>query len=256
MKKIGVIMLACLLLLQGCNKVPENTVHSMDDLKGKKVGVQLKTTGDACATEMGDVDVQRFNRIPDAIDALRTGVLDAVIIDDETANSYVKKHGDIQVLGDACESESYGIVVKKGNEELLSDISGALKILQDNGTIDMIMDKWLKENETVSAYERTKSAPYANGKLVVATNAEFPPFESVVGNEMVGIDIDIIEAICDELDMDLELQNIAFDSVLSSVDRGMVDVAISAMSITSERKEYVDFSEPYATTTQVVLVRK
>lgn len=258
MKKLCIVMMACLMLLSGCdtNKVPKNTVHSVEDLKGKKVGVQIRTTGDECATNLGGLDVQRFNRITDAVDALRDGEIDAAILDDGTANAFVKEYGDLRILGDACEGETYGIIVKKGNTELLSKVNTALNTIQENGTLDHILKSWLSGEEQESAYERQKSGPYKNGTLVVVTNAEFPPFESKLNDKLVGIDIDIIEAVCDELDMDLELQDIAFDSVISFVDRGMADVGISAMSITDERKEKVDFSEPYANATQVVLIRK
>lgn len=161
MKKLCMVMFTCLMLLSGCdkNKVPENTVHSMEDLKGKKVGVQIQTTGDDCATELGGLDVQRFNRITDAVDALRIGEIDAAILDDGTANDFVKEYKDIKILGDACEGETYGIVVKKGNTELLSKINGALNTIEENGTLDQIMKSWLSGEEKESAYERQKTGP-------------------------------------------------------------------------------------------------
>lgn len=257
MRKLCVIiMIMCLVFLQGCDKVPKNTVHSMDDLKGKNIGVQLKTTGDDCASEMDGVMVQRYNRITDAVEALRDGDTDAVVLDDGTANAFVKEYKDVKILGVACEGEQYGIIVKKGNTELLNNINKALETLEENGTLDEIVTEWQNGNPKTSVYKRTKSAPYANGKLVVVTNAEFPPFESVEKDKLVGIDIDIINAICDELDMELEIQDIAFDSVISYVDKGMADVGISAMTITEERKDLVDFSEPYHDSKQVVLIRK
>lgn len=256
MRKVCVAILMCLVLLQGCDKVPKNTVHSMEDLKGKQVGVQIKTTGDDCASSIEGVNVQRFNRIIDAVAALRDGEIDAVVLDDGTANAFVKEYKDVKVLGDACEGEQYGIIVKKGNAELLQDMNGALNNIKENGTLDMIVTKWLTENPKEPVYKRTKSAPFKNGKLVVVTNAEFPPFESAENGKLVGVDIDIINAICDELDMEVEIQDIAFDSVISYVDKGMADVGISAMTITDGRKELVDFSNSYHDSKQVVLIRK
>lgn len=256
MKRIWIALLMCLLLLQGCDKVPENTIHSMEDLKGKEVGVQLKTTGDECASKMDGVNVQRFNRIIDAVSALRDGEMDAVILDEGTANAFVKEYKDVEVLGTACEGEQYGIVIKKGNIGMRSKIDYALRKIKENGTLDSIVTQWMTEDPKESVYKRTKSAPFKNGKVVVVTNAEFPPFESVLKGKLVGIDIDIMNAICDEMDVDLEIQDIAFDSVISYVDKGMADIGISAMSITDARKELVDFSESYLESKQVVLIRK
>ena len=75
-------------------------------------------------------------------------------------------------------------------------------------------------------------------------------------SQIVGIDIDIMKAVCDELDMKLEVENTAFDSVIVSVERGMSSAAASGITITPERLEHVDFSNPYTTAKQVVIVRE
>ena len=91
----------------------------------------------------------------------------------------------------------------------------------------------------------------------MVTNAEFPPYESKdnKGN-VVGIDVDIMKAICDMLDMDLEINDTAFDSILANVERKMADVGVAGMTITEERRKQVDFTNPYTTAKQVVIVRK
>ena len=91
----------------------------------------------------------------------------------------------------------------------------------------------------------------------MVTNAEFPPYESKdnKGN-VVGIDVDIMKAICDMLDMDLEINDTAFDSILANVERKMADVGVAGMTITEERRNQVDFTDPFTTAKQVVIVRK
>ena len=73
---------------------------------------------------------------------------------------------------------------------------------------------------------------------------------------VVGIDVDIMKAICDMLDMDLEINDTAFDSILANVERKMADVGVAGMTITEERRKQVDFTDPYTTAKQVVIVRK
>ena len=93
--------------------------------------------------------------------------------------------------------------------------------------------------------------------LVMATNAEFPPYESKDSSgEIVGIDVDMMKAVCDKLDRKLKITNTAFDSIVVNVERKMADAGVAAMTITEERKKYVDFSDSYMTATQVVIVRK
>ncbi|MDE6761893.1 MAG: transporter substrate-binding domain-containing protein [Lachnospiraceae bacterium] len=243
------------MLLCGCSKVPENTVYSLEDLKGKKIGVQLKTTGDVYASEIEGAQVQRFNKGKDAIVALQAGEIDAVMLDDGPANVFAGEFENIRILEESYAEEEYGLVVKKGNKELLDKINDALDKIEADGTLEEITKNWIYDGASESLYQGEDKVSHANGKLVVVTNAEFPPYESIVGEEVTGFDIDLMKAVCDVLDMELEIENIAFDSILSAVDRGIADVGAAAMSVTDERLKQVDFSKTYTTAKQVILVR-
>ena len=256
MKKVIVgIMIGTLVLLSGCG-VPKNTVHSIDDLKGKNIGVQLKTTGDAYASDIENAQVQRFNKGYDAVVALRKGELDAVMLDDAPANVFVEEFGDIKILDEAYADEEYGIAVNKENTELLEKINQALDTLEADGTIEQITNAWLKEGVERTAYEGQNKEEYPNGILIMATNAEFPPYEDKnEDGEIIGIDVDIMKAVCDQLDMKLQIENTAFDSIIASVERGMADVGVAAMTITDERLEQINFSRTYVKAKQVIIVR-
>ena len=256
MKKIITgTMLGMLILLCGCG-TPKNTVHSLDELKGKKIGVQLKTTGDVYSSDIENADVQRFNKGRDAVLALREGEIDAVMLDDAPANVFVEEFGDIRLLEEAYAEEEYGIAVNKDNTELLEKINAALDKLESDGTIDQIKNAWLKDGVEITAYEGQEKEEYANGILVMSTNAEFPPYESKTDDEeIVGIDVDIMKAVCDQLDMRLQVEHTAFDSIIAAVERGMADVGVAAMTITDERLEQVNFSRPYLQAKQVIIVR-
>ena len=91
--------------------------------------------------------------------------------------------------------------------------------------------------------------------LVMATNAEFPPYEYKEGDKIVGIDAEIAQAIADELGMKLEIEDIAFKSIIPEVVSGKADMGVAGMTVTDERKENVAFSDPYATSAQVIIVK-
>lgn len=256
MKKHLSFLFVLVLVFTGCSTIPANTILSADDLEGKVIGVQLNTTGDAYASDITDAEVRRFNRAGDAVTALAEGELDAVILDDGPARVFVEQHDSLKILEEPFAQEEYGLVVKKGNQELLDKINEALTTIKENGTLDAILKGWIYDGATTNVYNGQNKDSYANGQLVVVTNAEFPPYESVVNGEIVGIDIDIMKAICDELDMELVVENIAFDSIIGAIDRGSADVGATGMSITDERLEQVDFSDPYTTATQVIIMRK
>ena len=94
-----------------------------------------------------------------------------------------------------------------------------------------------------------------SGKLIVATNAEFPPYEYHDGDKIVGIDMEIAEEVAKKLGFEVEVEDIAFDSVILEVTSGKADVGIAGISATEERKQSVDFSDTYTTSKQLIIVK-
>ena len=95
-----------------------------------------------------------------------------------------------------------------------------------------------------------------NGKLIVATNAEFQPFEYMDSNQIVGIDVDISNQIAKDMGVTLQISNMNFDSVVTSVITGKADLGVAGLSKTPDRAKSVDFSEAYYDASQVIIVRK
>lgn len=90
--------------------------------------------------------------------------------------------------------------------------------------------------------------------LVMATNAEFPPYEYHEGDEIVGIDAEVAALIAEELGMTLEIEDMAFDSVLAAVQSGKADIAMAGITVTEDRKMVVNFSDTYTKATQMIIV--
>ncbi len=95
-----------------------------------------------------------------------------------------------------------------------------------------------------------------DSKLVMATNAEFPPYEFMEDGKIVGIDAEIAQAIADKLGKELVIENVDFDSIIVGVQQGKYDFAMAGLTVTDERKEQVDFTETYATGKQVIIVKE
>lgn len=94
-----------------------------------------------------------------------------------------------------------------------------------------------------------------DSNITMATAAEFKPFEYVEHSEIRGIDIDIAKEIAKRLDKKLEIKNMKFDSVISSVNSGVADIAISSITINSVREKIIDFSTPYYEASQMVIIK-
>lgn len=91
--------------------------------------------------------------------------------------------------------------------------------------------------------------------LKIATNAEFPPFESLENGEYVGFDVDLIRAIAAEKGLEIQFENMEFEGVLAAVTSGSSDIGLSGLTITEARKATVDFTDPYLSVGQVLIVR-
>ena len=105
-----------------------------------------------------------------------------------------------------------------------------------------------------AAAETTKSSD--SDTLVMATNATFPPYEYVDGEEYKGIDIEIAQAIADAMGKKLEVDDIDFDSIIPAITTGKADMSLAGMTVTDDRKENVDFTDTYANASQVIIVKK
>ncbi len=123
----------------------DSKIASIDDLKDKVIGVQQGTTGDIFATDdYGEGNVQRFPKGSDAVQALSSGKIDAVIIDNNPAKVFVEQNQGLKILDTAYAEEEYAIEVKKDNKELLDGINTAIKSLKDSGELDKIVAKYIK----------------------------------------------------------------------------------------------------------------
>ena len=93
------------------------------------------------------------------------------------------------------------------------------------------------------------------GKLTMATNAAFPPYEMTTdAGAFEGIDIDTAQAIADKLGLELQIDDMDFDAALLSVQQGKADIAMAGVTVTDERKNVMDFSDSYATGIQSIIV--
>jgi polar amino acid transport system substrate-binding protein len=107
-----------------------------------------------------------------------------------------------------------------------------------------------------SSNSSSDSGDSTGDTLVMATNATFPPYESVEGDDFVGIDIEIAQALAKELGMELEIKDVEFDSIIAGVQSGKYDMGMAGMTVTEKRQQSVSFTDSYATGVQVVIVKE
>ncbi len=258
-RKIFQILAASAILLSvvACSndKALENKVFCVNDLGHKKVGVQIGNTADIYASDFGGdtakIQVERYTKLADAIQALLQGKIDAVLSDDQPAKAFVEQNPSLRILDEIFVEETYAGVVAKGNEALLDSVNAAIRKLKSDGTYDSIFNTYINKNGNFHYSQKVKNAP----KLILSTNAQFPPYEYHTGEGIVGIDIEICKYIADYLGRTLEIQDIEFDAIINAISSGKADVGFAGFTVTEERKQSINFTDTYAENKVVVVVR-
>ena len=166
---------------------------------------------------------------------------------DEPATSAAK----VKVVDIELSSEEYAFGVDKKQPELKEKCNELLKEMKSSGELEEISNHFFGDGEPVAV----TSAKQDNSKdqLVVATNAEFAPFEYKEGDKFYGIDMEIAKLLADKLGKELVIVDMAFDAVLLSVQQQKADIGMAGLTVTEERAKQVDFSDPYYNAAQKII---
>ena len=112
------------------------------------------------------------------------------------------------------------------------------------------------EDSTPASSDTSLEDVKKSGKLTIATSPDFPPFESLEGDKVVGIEIDLLEMIAEKLGVELEINQMDFDSVLPGIQSGKFNIGVSGITVTEDRKKNADFTVPYFAAAQAIVVLK
>lgn len=147
----------------------KNQIKTIDDLDGKKIGVQIGTTGDIYASDYeGDkagTVVERYNKGADAVQALKLGKINCVIIDEQPAKAYVEKNKELKILQEDFADEEYALCINKTNTDLKEKINAALQKLKEDGTLDQIMKNFIGKEDEKGKYPYKKKNDKRNRNI-------------------------------------------------------------------------------------------
>lgn len=266
MKKALSIILAVMMLMSIC--VMGTACGSKEaTTKSYSCGVQTGTTGWSYMEGDADWGFAGYKNIKTltfdngglAVADMLNGNVDFVVIDDAPAKNLVAANKGTKVIDIPLTVESYGIGVDKNNAELLTKINTVLS--EKKADIDAIFEKYADVNDDNSANwtgTTVESAKLDSSKeqFVIATNAAFAPFEFKVGDKFAGIDMEIAKLIADELGMELVIEDMEFDAVVTSVGSNGIDAAVSGLTINAKRAKSVNFSDAYYSGAYQVIICK
>ena len=251
MKKIIAIVLATLMLcacLTACGSKEA-------EVTGTKVAVQKGTTSLMYAQILKGVETVSYDTFALAANDMKNGNVDYVFVDKTTANALCKEIDGIKIIDIALSSENYGIGIDPNQADLKTKIDSIL--VEKEAEINAIKDKYMNGDEAsyVGVTSAEKDVNRADEQLVVATNAEFAPWEYKEGNLYYGIDMEIAQLIANELGLELVIDDMDFDMVVGAVGKQGVDIAMSGITITAERMNVINFSAPYYTEAIVIVCK-
>lgn len=161
-------------------------------------------------------------------------------------------NGVVKTIDISLTDELYAFGVDKNNDELLSQANEYIASVKEDGTLEEICERYFGDGEPVGVTSAAEDS--SKEQLVVATNAEFSPFEYKEGDTFYGIDMELAQGLADYLNMELVILDVDFEAVCTYVDSGKADMAIAALTINETRQESVNFTDSYYTASQVVIV--
>lgn len=261
---MGAMLVAAALSLTSCGEV--------------KIGVQQGTTGEKYL--LGDADMMfdgyanlkcmAYSNGGLAVKAMLNGTIDYVVIDNGPASQlFAQNSNDIKMIDIALSTEEYAFGVDKSQPELLTAVNELIATIKADGTLQALFDKYNNltydddgnvtggDEDIVGITSAEKDISKAATQLVVSTNAAFAPYEYKKGDKFCGIDMEIAKMIADKLGLELVIEDMDFDAVVTSVGKNGVDIAMAGLSVTETRKQSVNFSDAYYEGAyQVLLVKK
>ena len=257
MKKLlaGIVIAAMLMAFTGCTQKAKIEIDSEEDLAGKKLGCQAGTTGELYIQDnLPDSQYKSFKTGIDAALDLKNGAIDAVILDELPAKEIVKRNPDLKIADLQFATEEYAIAVRKGDSELLSSINKTISTIKADGTYEKMIAAYMPVDGNINAM--SVSGGSGSDIIKMGTNAAFPPFEYTLGTKVEGFDVYMSQLIARDYGKKLQIVDMNFDGLIAALQSGAIDFIAAGMTATDERRQNVDFSEPYYTSNQVIIIRK
>ncbi len=258
MNKILLTTVTLLLMLcaTGCHKT-EKSITRLDDAKNAKIGVMTGTTGEEITkARFPNAQVKSFDDVMDAVAALTSGQLEAIVTALPTAVQIAKVNPHFTTLQEPLDNEDTAIALRKTDEQLLADLNRIITELHADGTLADMRKRWLKAD--TGPYEELKLSPPTTGKpLKIGVTATREPLSFVdKDGRVTGHDGELARIIAIKLNRPVEFSNMKFMALIPALQSGKVDMILSGMTATDERKKSVNFTTPYFANAQVMLVKK
>ncbi|MFM2094409.1 MAG: hypothetical protein RIS70_1533, partial [Planctomycetota bacterium] len=255
-KSVAVISIAMGMAIAGCAR-QENLIETPDDAAHARIGVMTGSMGETLARQRWpQAQIKTFDDIMDAVVALKSGQLDTAVAGFPLALQLEKTNADLRQLPKRLDDEETAIAVRRDDAMLLDDVNRVIGELKADGTLEDMQKRWFKTD--LEPYDEPEIAlPDAGDVLTIGVAATREPFNFVDKNGRVtGHDGELARRIGSKLNRPIRFSDMKFMALIPALQSGKVDMIVTGMTATDERREQVAFSEAYFHNAQVLIVRR
>ena len=244
MKKLFICLAALFLLIGSASAKADVT-----DYDGKRMGIITGTNFEAPTLELfPNSEYFYYNSYTDVAAALTNNKIDGFLGDEPTLKVMVAEIPAMTILPELLTQDDYAFAFGKNSEradKIRGQFNELLAELLSNGGLDEICAKWFGDDESVKFVDLETGYSGENGMLNVVTTATDLPFSYVKDNKNVGVCMEIVELFCRRYGYTPVINDVDFNARIPGIVSGKFDMCASSMTITEERKESVNFSEPF-----------
>jgi polar amino acid transport system substrate-binding protein len=218
-------------------------MHSTADLKDKRIGVLLGSVHDTLATKnYPNATILQYDNSTDLALAVMAGKVDAALSDAEPLAERMRTTPELGVLGEPLISYPIGAGFRKDNTTLRDAFNKFLAEIKQSGVYDAMADRWFKAHDSPMP---DVTVPNPRGELVVGVSGNGLPFAAVRDGVLVGFDIELARRFAASLGRTAAFSQMPFGSLIAATATGKVEMIVASIFITEERKQRIDFSDPY-----------
>ncbi|MGE0667116.1 MAG: ABC transporter permease subunit [Sphingomonadales bacterium] len=252
---LGALALAAA-ALAGCGE-ERPVIEQVEDAKHARIGVMTGSTGEVYAKHaFPEADIKSFDDIMDAVAAVKSGQIDAIVTAISTAIQVGKTNPEFRHLEERLTNENTAAAIRKGNDQLLAEVNRIITDLRNEGRLDEMKERWFKHD--LSPYDEPHiELPTTGEPLRIGVAATREPVSFVdKDGRFTGYDGELARLFGQRLGRPVEFHDMKFMALIPALASGKIDMIVTGMTATDERRKSVDFTQSYFANAQVLMTRK
>lgn len=249
------LLSVCCMLAAGACMAQESWTR-LQDIEGGRVAVLTGSAGDLAARKhFPNARFVELTTSSDAALAVDTGKADAFVFDKSVLINLTAKNPELRIIEQPVARLDVAVAMNKDNAALQAEIDGVLAVLEREGALRRLHDKWVESRYATPPPMPTFDTTGRWGTLRIGTSAQNEPFSFHANGKLAGLDIELIGLIGQRLGKRIEIVDLNFEALIPALQSKRIDLALANFNVTEERKKLIRYSMPYLSNDISALVR-